>query len=165
MIVVTISMEDYASTGLAAFGKDAASGMLDASLRYTARGYKRYVERSYLSGQMLHRRTGRLIKDLHYGKTRGRKHDFLISSNPRLANIYGHPGGADIKPSKGKVLRWARTGVSSEFGKIWHFAKYVHLAERPFMTASAQSFDFSGEFQRQAAVQIQKTIERNKLDG
>jgi hypothetical protein len=162
MIIVTITVEDQVSLGLERFGREAGN-MLDAALRDTARRYKGFVRDRYLSGGMLHRRTGKLWKDMRHGKARGKQHDFIISSQPKLANIYGHAGGADIRPKEKKWLRWATE--AGGFGLTWHFSKYVHLAERPFMNASAAAYDFGGQFTRSGEAAIEKAIKRDNLDG
>jgi hypothetical protein len=158
MITIVMTVEDEASAGLKAF-EEHFPGTLDASLRGTALAFRNHVRKNYLSGQMLNRITGDLWKSIHHGKSRRATHDFIISSHPQLANIYSHPGGANIAPSNAKALRWWKIGEG------YHFSKHSHLAEKPFMRTAVQAFDFGAQFKKSADRAIEKAIKKARLNG
>ncbi len=156
MISIVMTVEDEASAGLQAF-EEHFPGTLDAALRGTALDFRNRVRKNYLSGQMLARRTGRLWQSIHHGKSRRATHDFIISSHPQLANIYSHPGGANIVPDTKKALRW-----STPNGYV--FSKHSHLAEKPFMRTAVQAFDFGGQFKKSADKAIEKAKKKAGLN-
>ncbi len=161
MIDVSIRWEDKVTDQIKRFGENAGD-VLDIILRGLSRNFRNHLRKNELSGQMLRRRTGELQESVHHGKLRGRKHVFMISAMPKLANIYEHTGGAIIKAKKAKMLRWYGEGAMGfDFGP--RFAKQVKLPYRPFWTHGVASFDFNGGFVKVADKVLAKEIKRQGL--
>ena len=161
MIDVTIRWEDKVTAQIKQFGENAGN-VLDIILRGLSRNFRNHLRKNELSGQMLHRRTGELQESVHHGKLRGRKHVFMVSAMPKLANIYEHLGGALIKAKKAKLLRWyGADAIGINFGP--RFAKQVKLPHRPFWTHGVATFDFDGMFAKLAEKVIAKEIKRQGL--
>lgn len=157
---IRIEISDPVSAQLKALGDDAPH-VLDRSLSKTGTFYRAFVRRNYLSGQMLHRRSGKLYKSMWVKKMRGRQHDYLISAQPRLSNIYEQ--GAVITPKTGRVLRFiglTRGGMAQG----WVFTRRtVFLAPRRFMSQSAAVYPFQVTFGIAAESEIQKAIKQRGL--
>jgi hypothetical protein len=157
-IEITIDVDDTSlQATLKAFGRD-APGILDKILANTSAAYRLYVRRNFLSGQMLAKLTGQLQKSMRYKKARGKKHEYIISAQPKLANIYEHAGGVNIVPKAKKILFW-RDGAGEP-----HFARSVHLASRPFMTRSSSAFNFAGAFDTAVDRVIDKELKKRGLE-
>jgi hypothetical protein len=114
-----------------------------------------------------------LWKSMRYKKARGKKHEYIISAVPKLANIYEHMGGANIVPKTAKILAFPvkRTIDTSRAG-WWRglargeviFARRVHLASKPFMTLSSAWFNFGGAFDTAFDKVIEKELKKRGLD-
>jgi len=172
-IEISIDIDDETvQSALNAFGRD-APGILDKVLANTSAAYRYYVRRNYLSGQMLARRTGFLQKSMRYKKARGKKHEYIISAVPKLANIYEHMGGANIVPKAKRILAFpVNPSVDTSKAGWWRslyrkdiiFARRVHLAARPFMTSSSYRFNFGGAFDTAFDKVIEKELKKRGLD-
>jgi len=159
MMSLKITVDDQLSRELAQFGSDMPK-LLDSVLRQTANAFKQFIVRSYLSGQMLRRRTGKLQKTIRVARSKKYPHSFWIFPAPSggLANIYEQPGGVIIRPkvvtagaalasgkrkrayrgkSNAKVLHWVQDGKD-------RYARQVYLAPRPFMSRASAAFGFEG---------------------
>jgi len=159
MIGLEVVVTDGVSDRLAAFGS-AAPRMLDTILRMVGSQYRAELKKKYLSGQMLGRNSGSLVRSLYVGRSRGKKHVYIVgnkavrskqdfggvaivrrdAASVKLANIYEHAGGYTIVPKNKKALMF----VTSD-GQIV-FTKRVVGRSRPFMSASAQAFAWPSAF-------------------
>jgi len=152
-VTIRITMEDEITAKLDKLGADAGK-ILDRILRVTGAKYRDFVRRSYLSGQMLGRRSSKLWRSVLAQKLRRAKHTVLVSGAPRLSNIYEHMGGAVIMPRVGGVLRFETDG------RVVFTRKPIRLPYRPFMTESSHAFPFGGTFEQVA----ERTFEREFAD-
>jgi len=161
MIGLSVVVTDGVSDRLHAFGR-AAPSMMDRILRMVGSQYRAELKKNYLSGQMLGRVSGDLVRSLYVGRAKGRKHVYVVgqkaiksrqdfggvairrsdSSRLKLANIYEHAGGYTIAPKEKKALMF----VASD-GTIV-FTKRVVGRARPFMSASARAFNWTQAFAR-----------------
>jgi hypothetical protein len=172
-IEVSIDIEAETVTSmLNAFGRD-APGILDKTLANTSAAYRRYLRSNFLSGQMLAERTGFLKKSVRYKKARGKKHEYIISAVPKLANIYEHAGGSDIVPSAKRILAFpANPSIDTSKPGWWLglgkgeviFARNIHHASRPFMTRSSSSFNFAAAFDTAFDKVIEKELKKRGFD-
>lgn len=119
----------------------------------TARFYRAYVKKNYLSGQMLGSRTGQTKKRMIVYKKKGSKATYVIGqkgfstnsqTGTKLSNIYEHAGGYTIVPKNKKALRFEINGQEI-------IVKKVQGRQRPFMSQSSNSFNFSRSFDESAA--------------
>jgi len=161
MIGLSVVVTDGVSDRLHAFGR-AAPSMMDRILRMVGSQYRAELKKNYLSGQMLGRSSGDLVRSLYVGRARGKKHVYIVGSKAirskqdfggvairrsdasriKLANIYEHGGGYSIAPKEKKALMF----VAAD-GTIV-FTKRVRGQSRPFMTASARAFNWTQAFSK-----------------
>jgi hypothetical protein len=160
MIYGEIIVTDGVTDRLERFGRDAPKH-LDRILRMVGSQYRAELKKKYLSGQMLGKNTGNLVRSLYVGKSVGKKHVYIVGTKSRryvqdfggvaivrkeaaslkLANIYEHAGGYTIVPKNKKCLMFV-----TKDGNIVFTKKVVGQA-RPFMSASSKSFDWSKAFE------------------
>jgi len=161
MIGLSVVVTDGVTDKLERFGLDAPKH-LDRILRMVGAQYRAELKKKYLSGQMLGRDSGNLVRSLYVGKARGKKHVYVVgsksiksrqdfggvaivrseSSSIKLANIYEHAGGYTIVPKTKKHLMFV-----TRDGNIVFTAK-VSARSRPFMTTSARAFGWSQAFEK-----------------
>ena len=156
MIEVGIHFEDDVTDRLKAFGNRAVV-VFDDSLRALSKEFQGSVRRTELAGAMLGVVTGKYKRKYpKLTKNRYKDHSFYLWGGP-LANIYEHPGGADIVAKGKKPLRWL-----NKDGR-WATARRVHLRARPFMSTVSGRFDFAGTFDKTVEVAMQKEIDKQGL--
>ena len=155
-MTVKIVLEDEFTAKLDKLGASAGK-ILDNILRVTGAKYRDSIRRRYLSGQMLRKRSGELVRSVKAQKLRRAKHTVLISGSPKLANIYEHVGGVTITPRHGGALRFEQDG------KTIFTRKPIHLAQRPFMTASAKVFPFGSTFEEVAERTFAREFEKRGI--
>ena len=131
---VTIHGDEQLINDLKRFGSDFPK-VLNSMIRYSANKFRAHVRKKFLSGQMLGKRTGKTQKSIRVKKARGRPHAYIVLQ-PRLANIYEHLGGANIKPETKKSLRF-------HVGAKTVHAKQVQLRRRPFWSSAIATFGFN----------------------
>ncbi len=161
MMRTSIILEDGVKDKLRQFGSRFPKA-LDKVLYRVGTQYRAELKKKYLSGQMLGRRSGQLIKSLYVARAKGEKHCYVVgqktiterqdfggvvlvrssSESLKLANIYEHSGGYTIVPKKAKALVFVAPD-----GKIV-FTKRVQGRERPFMSTSAQRFNWVQAFEK-----------------
>jgi len=119
----------------------------------TARFYRAYVKKDFLSGQLLGIRTGQTKKRMIVYKKRGSKATYIIGqkgfstnsqTGTKLSNIYEHSGGYIITPKNKKALHFEINGQEI-------FCKKVVGKEKPFMSQSSDRFNFARSFDESAA--------------
>lgn len=161
------------------FGRDAPE-MLDRVLAFTGRDYASFTRKGYLSGQMLGRRSGKTYRTFAPKKSRRATHQYYVFS--AIANIFEHAGGVDIYPrgagrtssgvdSRGRhSARWAGHVLRGANVLFWrdvsgapHTARHVHLAQRPFITASVGAFSWAGSFDRGTEEVFGKELKKRGL--
>jgi len=155
-VTIKITIEEEFTRKLDQLGADAPK-VLDRILTVTGAKYRDFVRRNYISGQMLNRQSGKLWKSVLSRRLRNSRHVVLISGQPKLSNIYEHPGGAVIQPKNAKALRF-EVG-----GKVVFTRKPVRLAWRPFMSQSADSFPFGSTFEVVAERTFAKEFEKRGI--
>jgi len=176
MIVAQVKVTDGLTQPLERFGA-AAPGMLDQVLRGGGYRYRAFLRKNYLRGQMLRQNFGDLIRSLYVGKKKGQKHFYLVGGRAvsvakdsdgfkiydatpiRLANIFEHAGGYTIVPKKKKRL-FAVTASG-----YWMFATKIQGRERPFMSASAEAFDWGSAFDAELEKALGKELSKAGLGG
>lgn len=161
MTGIDVIVTDGVTDKLERFGRDAPKH-LDRILRMVGSQYRAELKKKYLSGQMLGRNSGNLVRSLYVGQARGRRHVYVVASKAvkstqdfggvaivrresgsmKLANIYEHSGGYTIVPKNKKCLMFV-----TKDGNIV-FTKKVTGQSRPFMTASAKAFNWPGAFEK-----------------
>jgi hypothetical protein len=161
MIVVEVIATDGVSGKLERFGRDAPKH-LDKILRMVGSQYRAELKKKYLSGQMLGRVSGNLVRSLYVGPAKGKRHVYVVGQKAtksvqdfggvsivrreavgiKLANIYEHAGGYTIVPKNKKCLMF----VTKEGNIV--FTKKVTGHARPFMTASAKAFNWPTAFEK-----------------
>ena len=116
MIDVGIHFEDDVSDRLKAFGLRAPM-VFDDSLRGLSKEFQASARRTELAGAMLGIVTGKYKgKYPKLTKNRFKDHSFYLWGGP-LANIFEHPGGADIV-AKGKApLRLPSPDLAKSLGQ------------------------------------------------
>lgn len=175
--------------------EEIAPGILDATLRVTARELKKYIRRNYLGGQVFNRRSGKMWEDFKHGRYKRATHDFFVQG-PRILNIFSHSGGASIRPthaihierkayqrinSKGETVtgwRRRRTIRTTRDGFLrfpnvehnpkfgeWVFTRYVHLPEKQVIEPASRSFNFQGTLNKEADRLYQKALDRRLKDA
>lgn len=152
-MIFSLTLKDQASLELDQFGKESPK-ILDKILRKIATDYRAFTRKGYLRGQVIGKRTGFLYEQYKIRKLKGEKHTFSVCPYMQLANIYHHPGGADIYPKKKKVLHWY--GDSGEDV----FASYVHLKERPWVTMSQQAYPWESKSMNLGKIIVEKELEK-----
>jgi hypothetical protein len=164
MILTEVRVTDGLTQPLEQFGERAPK-MLDTILKITGYRYRKYINKDYLSGQMLSRRTGSLAASTIVGKKKGGGHIYLVGQKSKgyasrgavvvtkLANIYEHSGGYVIEPKKAKCLVF-----QGPDGLV--FVKRVEGKARPFMSQSASSFPWADTFNRTSDDVIAKELKK-----
>lgn len=155
-IVIDSDQVDKLEADLKRFGRDAPE-VFNKILSTVSSSYRGYVRSNYLSGQMLHRVTGRLWQSMKYKKSRNKRHQYIISGQPKLANIYEYPGGTIIEPVKKKWLRWI------DAHGIERFSKRVRVIQRPFMSMSAARYNFGSAFDASCTKVIDKELKKRGI--
>jgi len=161
MIGIEVRVTDGVTDRLECFGRDAPKH-LDRILRMVGAQYRAELKKKYLSGQMLNKNSGNLVRSLYVGRARGARHAYVVgskavkstqdfggvaivrrdSSSIKLANIYEHAGGYTIVPKNKKALMFV-----TRDGNIV-FTKRVSGQARPFMSKSAGEFAWSSAFDK-----------------
>ena len=177
MIGLDVIVTDGVSERLESFGASAPR-MLDKILRMSGSQYRAELKKKYLSGQMLARQSGDLVRSLYVGRAKGQKHVYIVGSKAvksrqdfggvaiarsdasriKLANIFEHAGGYTIRPAARKALMFVAPD-----GTIV-FTKRVTGRARPFMTASAQAFNWSAAFESSTTKTIHEECMRIGLE-
>lgn len=152
MIRMTLDVQDMFSRDLEQFGRKAPAIALRIC-RTIAQGYRSFVKKNYLRGQVIGKRTGTLYKKISIVTDKRSRNAVIVKPWAKLANIYHHPGGADIYPEKGKMLRFEVDGRVI-------FMKHVHLKERPWMDPSFKAFPWDPEIQKAATKVIDREIKK-----
>lgn len=146
--------------------------LADRVLRIVAYRYRKYVRTEFLSGQYLGKNTGDLNRSLVAGRAKGKKLVYLVGSKGikdkatgivstgsiKLANIYEHAGGYEIKPKDAKVLVF-----QTDQGFV--FTKKVRGESRPFMTDSTRRFSWDTAFRITEEEVIGKELKRLAKEG
>lgn len=160
MTGMEVIVTDGVTDRLERFGRDAPKH-LDRILRMVGSQYRAELKKKYLSGQMLGKDSGNLVRSLYVGQARGRRHVYVVASKKtkskqdfggvaivrsesasmKLANIYEHAGGYTIVPKNKKCLMFV-----TKDGNIV-FTKKVTGRQRPFMSASSKAFGWSKAFE------------------
>jgi hypothetical protein len=178
MTGLQVVVTDGVSDKLERFGRDAPKH-LDRILRMVGSQYRAELKKKYLSGQMLHKNSGNLVRSLYVGKARGKKHVYIVGSKStrstqdfggvsivrkdaaslKLANIFEHAGGYTIVPKNKKVLMFV-----TRDGNIV-FTRKVTGQSRPFMTASAKAFGWNKAFENTTSKIITEEARKLGLDA
>jgi len=160
MTGIEVNITDGVTDKLERFGR-AAPKHLDKILRIVGSQYRAELKKKYLSGQMLGRNSGNLVRSLYVGKQRGRDHVYIVGSKSvksrqdfggvaivrrdaaslKLANIFEHAGGYTIVPKVKKALMF----VTSDGNIV--FTRKVTGQARPFMSASSRAFAWAQTFE------------------
>lgn len=150
MIQITLNVQDMFSKRLQQFGKRAKTIALRIC-RTIGQEFRTFTKKNYLSGQVIGKRTGELYKGIKIVTDRQNRNAVIVKSWAKLANIYHHPGGADIVPKKGKMLRFEVDGRVI-------FMKHVHLDERPWVPKARSAFQWNASIKRSADKVIAREI-------
>jgi hypothetical protein len=155
MIHIVLEVQDMFSDRLAEFGRKAPAMALRIC-RTIGQGFRAYTRKNYLRGQVLGKRTGTLYKTIKIVTDRKSRQAVIVRPWAKLANIYHNPAGADIVPSKGKMLKFEVDGRTI-------FTKHVHLEPRPWVPRARAEFQWNPEIQKAADTVI--TRELKKLEA
>lgn len=151
MMHIEFDVRDQFSKQLEDFGKRAPTIALRI-YRTIGMSFRNFVKKTYLSGQVLGRRTGTLYKGIKIVADRNSRDAVTVRPYARLANIYHKPGGVDIVPKNGKFLKF-----ETKDGRTI-FTKHVHLKERPWVPRSVSEFQWSAEIQKAGDKVISREI-------
>jgi len=152
MIKWEIDVQDMFSAELARFGRRAPVIALRIC-RTIGQGFRSFVKKNYLRGQVIGKRTGTLYKGIKIVTDKRSKNAVIVKPWAKLANIYHHPGGAHIVPKNAKMLKFEIDGKTI-------FAKSVHLKERPWMPQSKSAFGWDVEIKKAATKVIDREIKK-----
>ena len=152
MIQMTVEVQDMFSRQLDEFGRRAPAIALRIC-RTIGMSFRAFMKKNYLRGQIIGKRTGTLYKQITIFKDRRSGNAVIVRPWAKLANIYHHPGGADILPTKGKFLKFDVDGKTV-------FAKHVHLRERPWVPRAFSDFQWDPEIQKAADKVIDREIKK-----
>jgi len=155
MISIDLDIDDYVSDRLELFGRRAPTIMRRIA-RTTGQEFRKFMKKNYLRGQVIGKRTGRLYKDVKIVNDKREKTAVVVRPSARLANIYHHIGGIDIRPKSAKVLKFDIDGVPQ-------FARHVHLEERPWVPRARREFPWRVWIVRSADKVLERELEKLEL--
>lgn len=150
MIQLELEVIDRVSGRLQEFGRKAPAMALRVC-RTIGQGFRSYVRKNYLRGQVIGKRTGTLYKGIKIITDKRSRNAVIVRPWAKLANIYHNPAGADIVPTKAKMLRFEVDGRVI-------FTKHVHLAPRPWVPRARAEFQWAPEIQKAADTVISREI-------
>ena len=149
---LSITIDDQVSPALEKLGRDMPR-VMDYILQGVSGDYIEHVTSRYLSGQVLKRVTGELIRAYRYKKLR--KNVYKVYPGT-LNYVSVFETGAVIRPKRKKLLRFYIGGRPV-------FAREVFIRPRPFVSRSASDYVSSGKGLKKANAIIGAEIVRRGL--